>query len=200
MTAGRPGRCLGDRIVDLADDRLDPAAAERAYAHVALCPPCRAALEAQRAVRSTLAESGEAPVEASDDLIARLRAVAAESPAADVASIPVQPAAGRVPAGAAGVRPGVAATTTRPSGARRRHRSRIALASAAGAAALAVVAAVGGGSAAVSGPSRPAPAIAPVVDRLTVAHETSTDRMPFSGPRIVTAAFGAPSGSTSSRP
>lgn len=197
MNAPRPGRCLGDKIADLADGRLDPAAAERAYAHVAVCPRCRAALETQRDVRSHLAQSADPVDGAPDDLMSRLRGIAAPQPSA---AIPAQPAAGRTPAGAAGVRPGVAATSTRPVGARRRHRTRIAIASAAGAAALAVVAAVGGGSAAVSGPARTTPSIAPVVDRLTDAHESSTDQMPFSGPRIVTAAFTGPSGSSAPQP
>jgi hypothetical protein len=196
VTSSRPGRCLGDRIVDLADGRLDPAAAERAYAHVALCPRCRAALETQREVRARLAQSAPEPTQAPDDLIARLSGIAAVAPEP---AIPAQPAAGRGSAGRAGVRPGVPSVPTRPS-ASRRHRTRIAVASAAGAAALAVAAVVGGGAASVSGPARTTPSIAPVVDRLTDAHESSTDQMPFSGPRIVTAAFGAPSGSSSPQP
>ena len=209
MNAPRPGRCLGDRIADLADGRLDPAAMERAYAHVAVCPACRAALEAQREVRARLAQPGVDPLEAPSDLLARLRGlgVAPLTPtgygdAADAAdaAIPVQAGVGRVPAGAAGVRPGVIVTGTHPSRVRRRHRRRIAVASAAGAAAMAVVAVVGGGSSAVSGPVRSGPSIAPVVDRLTAAHATSTDQMPFSGPRMVTAALTGPAGSTARRP
>jgi hypothetical protein len=199
VKAPRPGRCLGDRIADLADGRLGPAVAERAYAHVAVCTRCRAALEAQREVRSRLAQSADPADGAEGDLMSRLRGIAA-TPAST--AIPAQPTAGRTPAGAAGVRPGSGSgsASTRPAGARRRHRTRIAIASAAGAAALVVVAAVGGGSSAVSGPARPAPSIAPVVDRLTDAHESSADQMPFSGPRIVTAAFSAPSGSSSPQP
>jgi anti-sigma factor RsiW len=197
VSSSRPGRCLGDRIVDLADGRLDPAAAERAYAHVAVCPRCRAALETQREVRARLAQTPPEPAQAPDDLIARLRGIPAVPPDA---TIPAQPAAGHGSAGRAGVRPGVRAVSTGPTPARRRHRTRIALASAAGAAALAVAAVVGGGSAAVSGPARTTPSIAPVVDRLTDAHESSTDQMPFSGPRIVTAAFDSPSGSSSPQP
>lgn len=193
MTLPRPGRCLGEKIADLADGRLDPAAAERAYAHVAVCPPCRAALEAQRDVRSRLAQSGGMPVDAPGDLIARLRDLAGDP------SIPAQPGAGRTPAGGAGVRPAVPAARTHP-GAARRHRTRLALASAAGAAAIAVVAVVATGSSATSSPVKPAPAIAPVVDRLADAHVVSTDQMPFSGPRIVQAGYSAPSGSSSRQP
>lgn len=212
MSVPRPhGRCLGDRVADLADGRLDPAAAERAYAHVAACGPCRVALEAQRQSSARLERS--APVEPSADLLGRLRGIAAAAdpgdadlPASDPAAIPAQPAAGVRPRGAAGLRPAATLGSTRPatvSGSARRRRGRVVLGAAAGAAALAVAAVMGGTSASLSAPVRPTPSIAPVVDALTDAHATTADRMPFSGPRIVTAGFPAASsleGSPSSTP
>jgi len=178
-------RCLGARVADLADGRLDPADAERAFAHVAVCASCRAELDAQRAATSRLTSS--ASVEPPSDLFQRLLSV----PSADVAPtgppvVPPQGGAGQRPAGAAGVRPAPGARSTRPSA--RSRRGRVALATAAGAAALAVVAVVGG-STALSGAVVPRPAIAPVVDTLTDEHAATADQLPFSGPRIVTVGF-----------
>ena len=203
MSASRPGRCLGEKLADLADGRLDPAARDRAYAHLAGCPACRASLESQRDIRSRLAQSVSAPVDPSDDLMARLRGLAAAPPPsipAPAAGVGRAVGVGRAPAGAAGVRPPSTVTSTRPSGASRRHRRRVALVSAAGAAAFAVVAVVGGASSVVSGPARPSQSIAPLVDRLADAHMSTADQMPFSGPRIVTVAVAAPSGSTAPAP
>ena len=99
------GRCLGDRVADLADGRMPPAEAERAFAHVASCSACRAALDAQRAASSAL-DAAPAPAPSSD-FLARLSAIPAATPAADPltapAAIPAQPGAGQ--GGAAGVRP-----------------------------------------------------------------------------------------------
>ena len=177
-------RCLGARVADLADGRLGPADAERAFAHVAVCATCRAELDAQRAATSRLTSSA---VEPPSDLFQRLLSVpsADPTPAAPVV-VPPQGGAGQRPAGPAGVRPSPGARSTRPSV--RSRRGRVALASAAGAAALAVVAVVGGSSA-LSGAVVPRPAIAPVVDAFTDEHAATADQLPFSGPRIVTVGF-----------
>ena len=175
-------RCLGARVADLADGRLDPADAERAFAHVAVCATCRAELEAQRAATSRLTESSS--VEPPSDLFQRLLSVPSADPAPSApVVVPPQGGAGQRPAGSAGVRPASGARSTRPSV--RSRRGRVALASAAGAAALAVVAVVGG-STALSGTVVPRPAIAPVVDAFTDEHAATADQLPFSGPRIVT--------------
>lgn len=74
---------------------------------------------------------------------------------------------------------------------------RVAMGSAAGAAALAVAAVVGGAPAAIGGASpSPAPQFAPVIDALADEHSASTQRMPFSGPLVITAAFDSRSSST----
>lgn len=183
-------RCLGPRIADLADGRLEPAEAERAFAHVAVCGPCRSALEAQRAVISRL--DGAAPAEPSADLLARLSGIAGPEP---LRSVPPQGGAGVHPGGAAGRRPpGPSPASTRPQ--QRRRRGRVAAAGAAGAAAIAVAVVVAvGGSSALTGAVVTRPAIAPVVDTLTDEHAVSADQMPLSGPRIVTVGYVDPSAS-----
>lgn len=185
-------RCLGRRIADLADGRLGPAETERAFAHVAVCATCRAALAAQRAVIDRLDTAP--PAEPSADLLARLSGIAGtdEVPAP---SVPAQSGAGTRPGGAAGRRPtGSPPGSTRPQP--RRRRRRIAIAGAAGAAAIAVAVAVGGSSS-VTSAVVPRPGIAPVVDTLTDEHAVSADQMPFSGPRIVTVSYADP---TTARP
>ncbi len=182
-------RCLGPRIAELADGRLGPAEAERAFAHVAVCATCRGALAAQRAVISRLDTAP--PAEPSADLLARLSGIAATP----LPPIPTQGGAGVRPAGAAGRRPtGSAPGSTHP---RPRRGRRVVIAGAAGAAALAVAVVVGGSSA-LTGAVVTRPAIAPVVDTLTDEHAVSADQMPFSGPRIVTVGYSDPT--TAARP
>lgn len=177
-------RCLGAKVADLADGRLDPVEAERAFAHVAVCVTCRAALDAQRAASTRLTSSPQ--VEPPSDLFLRLLSVPSVPEETSAAVVPPQGGAGQRPAGAAGVRPSSGPRSTRPTS--RARRGRVVLASAAGAAALAVVAVVGGTSA-LSGAVVTHPAIAPVVDTLTDEHAASADQLPFSGPRIVTVGF-----------
>jgi hypothetical protein len=168
--------CLGDRVADLADGRLDPAATERALAHVASCPTCRAELDAQRAASAALRSL--APGEPSADLLARLRDIAA----------PVVPEQGTGAGGATAgshpvALPGSASAGAATLTAVRRPRRRTMVASAASVAAVAALV-VAGGSATSAG--APTPAIAPVVDRLADAHSsTTTERMPLTGPRVV---------------
>ncbi len=180
-------RCLGPRIADLADGRLAPAEAERAFAHVAVCTTCHEALTAQRAVRSRLDTVG--PVDPPSDLMGRLRGIADPRDAA-VPPIPSQGGAGLRPGGAAGRRPaGAGDAPTRPPVQGRRRR--IVAAGAAGAAALALAVVVGGSSA-LTGAVVTRPSIAPVVDTFAVEHAVSADQMPFSGPRIVTVGYVGP--------
>jgi hypothetical protein len=162
--------CLGDRVADLADGRLDPAATERALAHVAACPTCRAELDGQRAASAALRSL--APGEPSADLLARLRATGAPQ------TVPMQGGSGTpVP------RPVLVSAAPAPASAVRRPRRRTVLASAASVAVVAAVAVVGGSATSAGAPS---PAIAPVVDRLADAHSsTTTERMPLTGPRVV---------------
>ena len=181
--------CLGARVADLADGRLGPAETERALAHVAACPACRAALQAQRSVSGGLraATSEPGPAAPPDDLMARLMRIPQQpsdaSGAPDLPVIPLQGGAGVRPVGPAGPRPRVVATSRRPG----RRRSAV-IGTAAGA--VLVVAAVLGGNAALSAQvTTPSPAIAPVVDMFTVEHAASTDGLPLSGPRYETVAY-----------
>lgn len=186
------GRCLGDRVADLADGRMTPAEAERAFAHVATCSGCRAALDAHRSASSSL-HAAEAPAP-SQDFLARLSGLA---PAADPAPVP-DPAAASIPAqtGPGGVRP-VGPAGVRPR-ASRRPRRRVVVATAAGAAALAIAAAVGGAGGGLGTVTPPRPSFGPVVDTFAVEHSVSVDTMPLSGPRYETTWFGtAPSASAS---
>jgi hypothetical protein len=189
-------RCLGPRIADLADGRLEPAEAERALAHVAVCTACRDALVAQRAVISRLDTVD--PVDPPSELLGRLRGIA--EPSGDpLPAIPEQGGAGMRPGGAAGRGPrGTGPASTRPPA--RRHRGRIALAGAAGAAAMAVAIVVGGSSALTSTVVTRSPSIAPVVDTLAVEHAVSADQMPFSGPRIITVGYAGPAAPDTAQP
>ena len=199
------GRCLGDKVADLADGRLGTRETARAFAHVADCSRCRAALAAQHTASSRLAESS-APIPTQDllDRLGRISdPVVAPEPAAPSAPIPAQAGAadrplGRGPSGPAGVRPAGGAPMSVPSP--RRRRGRVVLASAAGAAALAVVAVVGGGTATLGTSVAPRPSLAPVIDTLANEHVASSDQMPLSGPRIVTVGFSDPSPAPSSSP
>ncbi|MCC2314475.1 zf-HC2 domain-containing protein [Cellulomonas xiejunii] len=77
---------LGSRISALVDGQLDPAATERAFAHVATCPMCARELAAARAARQALA--GAEPVLPTEDLTARLLSLSSQS------GPPVPPAPG----------------------------------------------------------------------------------------------------------
>ncbi len=76
---------LGSRISALVDCQLDPAATERALAHVATCPDCARELAAARAARQALAAAD--PVQPTADLTARLLSLSSQ----DVAPPPVGP-------------------------------------------------------------------------------------------------------------
>lgn len=79
---------LGDRVTDLVDGRLSPDAAERAVAHLAGCPDCRAEVAAERAVRNRLATAAApAPPDGLVDRLVRLGGPAG----------PLPPRADRVP-------------------------------------------------------------------------------------------------------
>lgn len=69
---------LGSRISALVDGQLDPAATERALAHVATCPACAHELAAARRARQALAAAD--PVVPTEDLTARLIALSSQIP------------------------------------------------------------------------------------------------------------------------
>ncbi|UZN04399.1 zf-HC2 domain-containing protein [Cellulomonas sp. S1-8] len=69
---------LGSRISALVDGQLDPAATERALAHVATCGACAHELASARAARRALAAAE--PVQPPEDLTARLLSLSAQGP------------------------------------------------------------------------------------------------------------------------
>jgi anti-sigma factor RsiW len=188
-------RCLGARIADLADGRLTPAETERAYAHVASCPACRVALEAQRTASTVLGST--TGIEPGADFLSRLAGIPEQGVPAPSADIPSQPSAGVRPAGGASVRPRAAAPASTGPG---RRRSRQVAVGAAASAALALAAYVGVSSATAGAVLTPQPAIGRVVDTFAVEHAVSVDRMPLTGPLIQPVGYAAPSGSASPSP
>lgn len=69
---------LGNRVTALVDGQLTPEAAERALAHAAACPECRAALDAERAARRVVRSAED--LTPSDDLTVRLLALSRPEP------------------------------------------------------------------------------------------------------------------------
>ncbi|GIG40381.1 hypothetical protein Cph01nite_21430 [Cellulomonas phragmiteti] len=76
---------LGSRISALVDGQLDPAATERALAHVATCTTCARELAAARAARQALAAAE--PVAPPEDLTARLLSLSTQG----VPPVPASP-------------------------------------------------------------------------------------------------------------
>ncbi|GAB2457040.1 zf-HC2 domain-containing protein [Xylanimonas ulmi] len=98
MSARVPGH-LGDWLSPLADGQLAPAQAERALAHIAVCPACAAGLAAEREARQALAAAAD--VAAAPDLTDRLMALSASVPS--VAGDPLrEPPTGSWPVAPAG--------------------------------------------------------------------------------------------------
>lgn len=158
--------CLGARLADLLDGRLDPDARDQVLVHVARCEPCRDELVALRTVRSLLADS-PGP-HAAPDLTDRLAAFVTTGP------IPV-------------VRPDDGAGPP----ARGRGRGVATVAGGLTVAALAVA----WGASAMSGPAGPAATpVVPAVDRYTAEHLASTESFPLAAPgsTVSQVAYGAP--------
>lgn len=142
---------LGSRISALVDGELDPAATERALAHVACCPSCARELAAARAARRALAAAE--PVEPTDDLTARLLSLSSQAP-------PV-PAAARDPfaVGAGPSLPFAATHALRGDVVARRTPARLVVGSVAGLGAVAAALFVLGERPVVTPTSHPAAAL-----------------------------------------
>jgi anti-sigma factor RsiW len=157
---------LGDEIAALVDGELTHDARDRALAHLARCDSCRAAVDAERRTKATLAGLGETTVPPA--LAARLRDIPAEQ------SLPARFGHGRawLPSrrkdsrGPAGGRP---ARVPR----RRRRRVRVAASGAVLVGAAAAAFAVGGG------PSDDR-SVTPQMDRFGVEHVAVTPEVPLS--------------------
>jgi len=183
---------LGQRISALVDGELGHAARDRALAHIAHCPSCRAALEEERRVKDRLTAAPAPP--ASPELTARLRALAEpgdplpprERRMPLTPLVPTLPAPGRPRTGRSS-RPDGRRDSTRPGsrGTTRRVRYTAAAASAAG---LMLVTAFLAGAA----PQTPGTPVLPPAAEISVEHAATTSGLPLSDPAFgaVTASFG----------
>lgn len=179
---------LGDRVSALVDGELGHEARDRALAHVAHCASCRAALDAERAVKERLAGAPDPTV--SSQLTARLVALAepgAPLPPRERAMplaplVPTLPPLGRRPRAG---RPGAG---RRDGGRSRPRRLRYAAFGAVSVAGLMLGTAFAAGGAQ---PTGGAPVLPPAAE-LSVEHAATTNGMPLSDPAFdaVTASFG----------
>ena len=186
--------CLGERITTLTDGELGHNARDRALAHIASCASCRAAVEAERALKARLSR-GMTPVpsEALTSRLLRLAEPGDPLPPPTVRmpgthrSAPL-PLPGR-PQHASTTRPGAARSAspaTRTVGPARRGARRGALA--AGALSLVGVAL---GGVLVLGSGAEAPVVRPTVARFSLEHAAAA-QLPLREPGVdaVTATFG----------
>jgi anti-sigma factor RsiW len=180
---------LGPRISALADGELGHEARDRALAHVAHCPTCRAQLDAERAVKDALASAASpAP---SDRVLASLQALSAPGgplpprarsmPQGPV--VPLLPPPGRAPRGA---RADGRGPSSRTLGARRTaRRARYAAVGALSVAGLVL------GTAFAAAPSRPGPPVVPPAAELSVEHTATMTGVTVGDPGLgVAATFG----------
>jgi anti-sigma factor RsiW len=186
---------LGERITPLVDGQLPADAAERASIHLAACDACRAAVEAERLMKSRLASLGSP--QPGDHLVRRLLELAGPEG-------PLPPRVGHVPGtprprpvgpgrparpvsappgnGVAGSRRPAVATArgivapTRPGAGRLSRVSRVRITAAVVGAMCLVGAGVAGGALTAGSPQ---PTVVPPVDSLIVQHSASTGTLPF---------------------
>ena len=198
--------CLGERITTLTDGELGHNARDRALAHIASCAGCRAAVEAERALKARLAQ-GVTP-DPSEALTSRLLRLAEPGDPLPPPAMRMPgtrrpaplPAPGR-PQRIRTTRPGSARSAspaTRVVGLARRRAGRGTLA-AAGALSLLGVAL---GGVLVLGSTAEAPVVRPTVARFSLEH-AATAQLPLREPGVdaVTATFGqrSPAAEESSR-
>ena len=187
--------CLGERITTLADGELGHNARDRALAHIASCASCRAAVEAERALKARLA-LGETPVP-SAELTSRLLRLAEPGDPLPPPTVRMPgtrrpaplPAPGR-PQHPRTTRPGPsrsASMATRSVGTVPRRARRGALATV-GALSLLEMAL---GGVLVLGSSTEAPVVRPTVARFSLEHAAAA-HFPLREPGVdaVTATFG----------
>lgn len=153
---------LGDRIAALADGELSHHARDRALAHVAHCADCRAALDAQRAVKDLLGNAGSP--RPGPDTVAALHALA--SPGG-----PLPPRARTMPLGA--LVPDLPAPGRGPRGARRdTRRPGVRMPRRAGTVTVGALSLAGLflGTAFVAGGAQPSARVVPPAAELSVEH------------------------------
>jgi Putative zinc-finger len=182
---------LGHRVSALVDGQLGHEARDRALSHVARCPTCRDALEAERATKSLL-EQAPTP-EPTPRLLAALREMA--EPGGPVGPrprrmplgpvVPTLPPPGRGPLGR---RRDSRGPSTAARGSSRARRARYAAAGALSVAGLVLGTAFAAGGGGAAG----GPALVPPAAVLTVEHAATTSGLPLGDPAFtaVTASFG----------
>lgn len=178
---------LGARVSALVDGQLGHSERDRALAHVAHCPTCRAAVDAERTVKAVLA--GASLPMPSDDLLASLHGLA--EPGGPVSPrprsmplgsvVPTLPPPGRGPFGSR-------RDSRRPARGRRAQRVRYAAAGAVSVAGLVLGTAFAAGGSAGAG----AATVVPPAAELSVEHAATTAGFPLGDPAFtaVTASFG----------
>jgi hypothetical protein len=186
---------LGSRVSALVDGELDPAAAQRAFAHAAHCPDCWAAVEAERAAKTWV--TGLDGPSAPGDLLRRLHALGepggplpersrAMSPRVKTLPRPGRPRRrGAAPAGTPG---GLRARPGRGRGGPTGRRSRLARRGTAVAGGILSVVGVALGAAFLLGeaPDQSGPGVVPPVTTFSQEHVSSVNYFPLDDP-----AFGA---------
>lgn len=178
---------LGDRVTALVDDQLDHNDRDLALAHLARCPACQAAVEAERSIASTL--RGLPVVEPSGDLLHKLLALAELGGPLPPQRRPfpgtAAPVAGWRPSAGRPAHVGGSHRPADPAALRRRTALRLALAGTLSAGALTVALATLGGA------DQPSP-VAPSMQQFTIEHARSTGSLPFFDPAAVVVPAGGP--------
>ena len=187
--------CLGERITTLTDGELGHNARDRALAHIASCPNCRAAVDAERALKARLARGQTpAPSEALTFRLLRLAEPGDPLPPPTMRMPGTRRPAPLPPPGrpqhSRTTRPGVARSAlsvTRVVGPAPRRARRGALATVGALSLLGM--AVGG--VLVLGSTAEAPIVRPTVAQFSLEH-AATAQLPLREPGVdaVTATFG----------
>ena len=179
--------CLGERISSLTDGELGHNARDRALAHIASCPDCRAALDAERAIKARLTRAAT-PVPSPGLTVRLLRLAEAGDPLPP--PTPRMPGTRRPTPLPAPGRPDTAhraPRVTRPAHLRSRRTRRTALASVG---ALSMLGIALGGALFLGSTTEP-PSVRPAVARFSLEHAGAA-QLPLREPAIdaVTATFG----------
>jgi hypothetical protein len=178
---------LGARVSSLVDGQLASSERDRALSHLAHCPTCRAAVDAERRVKALLA--GSAGPALSDSFLARLQGLA--EPGGPVSprprSMPLGPVVPTLPPPGRGPF-GTRRDSRRPATARRAQRVRYAAAGAVSVAGLVLGTAFAAGGSAGAG----AVPVVPPAAELSIEHAATTSGLPLGDPAFtaVTASFG----------
>lgn len=161
---------LGERVTALVDGQLDHDDRDAALAHLARCPQCQAAVDAERRTASTLRQLPD--VVPSRELMERLREMSApEGP------LPPRRRPFPAPERASGFHSAGGSFPRWPTQGRSRRRA-VVRGTVAGSVSLGVIAA----ALASLGTAEEADPVVPPIREFTVEHARSTGSLPFSDP------------------